>query len=212
MHAKSWTGSRLGAAATVLFACLVLVACAQPASTTGTEDGASDAQSIYQQSKRQSQEDLKAQFPGVDIPDVHLVRFIAASEYAATRVQCLTEQGFSAAVMDDGGVAYGQPPAGQEQALAIADYLCSMRYPVDPTQNRMSDELLRTLYDYYVNDLIPCLEREGFRVEDIPSWTTFSEGYADTPWSPYNDVNPSTQEDWDQTNEACPQHPKSFTG
>lgn len=196
-HAAAlWPIAALAAAAT-------LAGCSADATASRPEAGARGYS--HAQATQHAKSQLEAVYPGIDLPEVAAVRFISADEFAQTRVDCLSKLGFSANVMEDGGVEFDDPPAGQAEALAIANYTCALEYPVDPAEGMMTGSRLRTLYDYYVDVLVPCLENEGYEIDTVPSWTVFNEQYATAPWSPYTSVYPSTQEGWDEINDLCPQ-------
>lgn len=70
-------------------------------------------------------------------------------------------------------------------------------------------ETLEKAYDYFEDDLIPCLEAEGYPIEDVPSRGTFLDSYFDTGWTPYRDAftGQYSQEECYRVLQLCPQWP-----
>lgn len=148
-------------------------------------------------------------------PDVDLVRFIDPSEWAEVMVDCLVDQGVDAKVSNDGqGGFESQGVAGQEMSMEIARYVCDAKYPVDPSLTQPpTDAELDYLYDYFVDVLNPCLEREGIDVIEPPSRQAFKDSLqSPDSWSPYLAVGIPGQEEWTRLNRACPQSPPGFRG
>lgn len=195
----------MAAACGLVLAIAGLVACSSPApNKTNTAGGGQ--QPNYEQYVDDQRDALQSMHPDVEIPDTELIRYVSLYEWAPAIVDCMLEQGFGASLLSDGGVSYEEPPAGQEEGLAVAAYVCAVEYPVELTE-QLNDVQLRKLYNYYVNDLVPCLADEGYDINDIPSFETFRDRYGSSPWSPYSSVSPSTQLGWDAINAACPQNP-----
>ncbi|TDD65397.1 hypothetical protein E1262_25300 [Jiangella aurantiaca] len=148
-----------------------------------------------------------------DPPEVDPIRFIRIDEYGPTLADCITDEGFPAEAEGASGIAFGEIPQAQAEAFALAQYTCAARYPVHPRYSRpFTDEQLSALYDYFVNDLVPCLEREGFGTANPPSRETFIATYSDPEraWVPYAELDVIGQaggpEGEAAINETCPQH------
>ena len=61
----------------------------------------------------------------------------------------------------DGGLDR-QDPNTQAGAHTLAMYTCNAKYPMDPKSNvPLTDEGLGELFDYFTDELKPCLEAEG---------------------------------------------------
>ncbi len=191
-------------------AALGLVACSNSLPSGTTTDSAASQEQSYQQYVDNQRDALLSVHPDADIPEVDLIRYVSATDWAPAIVDCMLGQGFGASLLADGGVSYDEPPAGQEEAQAIAVYVCMAEYPVEPTSEQLTEDQLRTLYDYYVNELVPCLADAGYDVIDAPSFETFRDSYSTSPWSPYSSVAPSTQAEWDKINTICPQNPDNL--
>lgn len=145
--------------------------------------------------------------------DVEFERYISPDEYAAVMVPCLTEQGIPATPLGDGGISFGdiEPEQGQLQREGM--YRCSARFPVHPLfADPLDEDQLRRLYEYLVDDLAPCLEREGYSTPPPPSLEAFMSSYSDPDadvWSPYpvEDSRLEEESEWYRLNEVCPQIP-----
>jgi len=149
--------------------------------------------------------------PDWEVPtDVGLVRFVEPDEYGRVIAQCVRDQGFDATETFDGGVSYGAVPDDQTRAQREAIYRCEVQYPLHPRYLQpFTEDQIRTVYRYYVNELTPCLEAEGFAVGDPPSEETFIATYGTADmWSPYDSIlRGVSPEEWQQINERCPQEP-----
>ena len=98
--------------------------------------------------------------------------------------------------------------------MEIARYVCDAKYPVDPSLTQPpTDAELDYLYNYFVDVLNPCLEREGIEVIEPPSRQAFKDSLlSPDSWSPYVDVDIRGQDEWTRLNRACPQSPPGFRG
>lgn len=141
--------------------------------------------------------------------DAAFVRYVGPDEFATTHAECLRQQGFDATETADGGISHGAVPPEQAQALHEALHRCNIMYPVHPRyRERLTDEQRSRLYDYFVNELVPCLQAEGRRIGPVPSRETFiATFYTDESWHPYHSVGASNQREWARLNERCPQRP-----
>lgn len=158
---------------------------------------------------------LTSRYPGLQVPHVERVRIVSPMEWAQTIAECVTDKGFSAKATPDGGVAFDGVPNDQGQALDLANYECSVMYPMDPRYSTpLTDQQIDYLYEYYVYDLTPCLENEGFAVAESPSRQSFRDTYGTQDmWSPYTDVGDGLSESaWYHIQELCPQTPEYLFG
>lgn len=140
--------------------------------------------------------------------DVEFVRFIDPAEFGRVLAQCVRDQGFQAEETFDGGVTYEPVPDDQVLALEEAIYRCDVAYPVHPRYLvPLNQEQIRKTYDYWVTEVAPCLTAEGYDVSEPPSWETFLASHnTSEAWTPYAQVDPSSEVEWRRINEACPQH------
>ncbi|HEY8452598.1 MAG: hypothetical protein FWJ70_16410 [Micromonosporaceae bacterium] len=148
---------------------------------------------------------------GVDVPtDAEFVRFIEPDEYGRVHSACLRDQGFEAEETFDGGVQFGDVPSELASAQQQAMYRCEVMYPVHPRYSLpLTDGQIRVIYDYFVGPLVDCLTAEGYDVPAAPPWETFLADHNSPKgaWHPYDAVDPTTEAQWQQINEKCPQSP-----
>lgn len=110
---------------------------------------------------------------------------------AEVRLACMADQGFPSTVDEWGqeGIPF---ELGHEDDLARADYVCAAMYPVEEKYLRpFSLHQLRLLYDWRVEQTVPCLRADGVEVPEPPSFETFVGEYAATGyrhWSPRSTV------------------------
>lgn len=155
-----------------------------------------------------------ARFPDASRPDVQFERQVSSEEWSEVRIQCLAEQGFIAEPSEGGGVS-GTVAEGQAEALAVARYVCDVRFPVDPRFTApLTDSQLENLYSYFVGDLTECLEAEGYSIAPPPSLQVFlSTYYAPDSWSPYNEVIQNLGDrSFADLDAGCPQLPADLYG
>lgn len=145
---------------------------------------------------------------GIDDPPVVTpIRVIRLDEWAETQIECLREAGYDVTYTADGeGISF--PPLDEAlfPSLDEARYVCELRYPVDPMYYEpLSDDQLKKLYAYRAEDLIDCLESEGYTVTVTPpSEASFVESGG--VWNPYEHVSIDS-EDLGHVSQACPQVP-----
>jgi hypothetical protein len=157
--------------------------------------------------------DLHREFPDAIVPEVKTIRFVALTEWPESNAACLREEGFSAEAMD-GGVSTAAPP-DQEEPFAIANYVCALKYPVDPRWNiPLNEDQVRYIYDYVTQIMTPCVKAEGYDVPPAPSRESFISTYlTDSPWNYYGLIAQATsQEEWEYINRKCPQGPSDLYG
>lgn len=155
--------------------------------------------------------EFHAEYPDVPKPETTVIRTVELDEWAAVVADCLHEAGFPDVQAEaDGGLSW---ETSQADAFALAKYICSEQYPLDPKYSvQVTDEQLGELYDYLTIVQVPCLEALGFDIPDAPSRTRFVETYPDeAEWLPYGQVVlPSVPgELYERAVESCPQTPPS---
>ncbi|WP_130282460.1 hypothetical protein [Microcella alkaliphila] len=138
-----------------------------------------------------------------------LIRYVEPDGWGLAQVQCLDDAGFPGAhASSDGGVSYPEMPAEQASAFSSAQDLCTRQYPVDPRfRAPFTQSQLTALHAYYEEVLVPCLEREGHLIGNVPSLQPFVENYFTSGWSPYSFVAVTDDGVWMQLQETCPQWP-----
>lgn len=159
--------------------------------------------------------------PEAERPETRIIRYISPEEWGSAIAACMTDQGFPTNENGDGGVRPAPVPVAQREALSVAQFVCLASYPVeDKYRIPLSEAQLSRLYDYLVGDLVSCLQERGFDVDAsrAPSKQTFIESYnkpgAPAQWSPYEVVVNSnlSEQEWDDTQKACPQSPGDLYG
>ncbi len=151
----------------------------------------------------------------VDPPDVALVRFVSAQEWAAVQIDCLADAGFEVSLLADGqGIDTSSLPDAQTVKggpFQLAQYTCEAMYTIDAAAAAgLDDDQLAVLYDWYVSESVPCLEHQGLAVAAAPSKPTFIQTYFTSEgWYPYASVDVMGMDDdqWNALNASCPQSP-----
>jgi hypothetical protein len=147
-------------------------------------------------------------------PDVPLIRWIGPEQWAAVYATCLRSAGFPA-VEKGGSIEYGRVGVPESRAAAFNEalYRCEAQYSIHPQyQLPLSAAAFRRLYDWYVNESVPCLRRNGVSVPEPPSrevWVSEMQrgsvaGAADSPWQPFSSIPPKARE---EVRKKCPQLP-----
>jgi hypothetical protein len=166
-----------------------------------------EATAALQQQADEAWDFVASRYPEAVRPDVAKVRYVSGDEWAQVMVDCLQEQGIDAELSEDGG--YGtQGTEAQALAHDLAQYVCNVQYPTDPSLAQpLTPDEIAFIYDYYIQVQVPCLVNEGYEVEPAPSREVFADTYGTAEmWSPYNSVSPGAgPAEWRRINEACPQ-------
>ncbi|TFD56751.1 hypothetical protein E3T39_15555 [Cryobacterium suzukii] len=152
--------------------------------------------------------------PDAERPEIDIVRFTDSDDWAITMESCMHDLGWpDMRATADGGVESGGIQKSQAGAHALAWYTCNAKYPMDPKFNvPLNDERLGKLFDYFTDELQPCLAAEGYDTPEAPSRETFIDTYAETGgWNLYEGVAGGGQSEWNTINKKCPQLPVDFT-
>ncbi len=186
---------------------LVLAACSSAPTPPGRQFTPAELEAQARADVESAQDFLHEQFPDAVVPEVERIRFIDYTEWAHVMVGCMTDAGWTVIEGEDGGMG-SSPPDGQEEAFAIAQYVCGVQYPVDPRQTSpLNEEQLIYLYSYLTDVAVPCMEALGVTgIPDAPSQQTFVETYSEADaWYPYSaDMD---AEQWSKVDKQCPQIP-----
>ncbi|MCI4658885.1 hypothetical protein [Cryobacterium zhongshanensis] len=183
----------------IAFVLLVLSGCAAaPASVpvatpipapTPTVLSDTERQTLAEKAQTTLRAELVATYPGVTVPTVTRERFIRLNETAPVLSACMTAEGFPSYATLYNAVA-GYVPPGQEQANAVANYICNTRFPLDPKDSvPLNDSQLTYLYLYQTTVLIPCLAFAHVTVDPPPTLQDFIdsnhvEGGSAAVWAP----------------------------
>jgi len=143
-------------------------------------------------------------------PDVEFVRFITEDEEAEVIFGCLRAQGIPA-VLDEHGVST-TVPIGSEEQYQVAWFACGVQYPLSPNENLpFTDDELRHIYRYFVEQLRPCLEARGYDIPPAPGFEEFrARWWTDDTWAPSRYVMPSDEEELFAAEAACPPMPSDL--
>ena len=143
-----------------------------------------------------------------------IVRWIRPDEVFDVRGSCYEEQGFG---LDADPVRNSAAAVGKDGTRGEAEYhaewICQAKYPVMPGREHsdLSDRTKRILYDYVVEELIPCLREHGYEgsYDDLPSYEAYWERMdTDSPWLAYNEeLTAWSYEEGIDIEAFCPQEP-----
>lgn len=189
---------------------LVGLAMGTAACSSSTSDGAFNAENLTADERSAVESDLAEwaeSFGVINPPDVEIVRFVPQSEWTNTMVSCLQREGYDATSSD--GVSYDvEFGPGLGEAGNLAQYECAAQYPVRPDQTGpLSDEQKEATFDYLTVDLVACLAGEGIVINDVPSKSTFMDGFDQSPpWNPYSQIFSTaiSREELEALESACP--------
>ena len=143
-------------------------------------------------------------------PEVERIRYVTEEEWASVKAKCLTSLGFPTTVETDGSTQT-LSVTDQEEALAEASYICEIQYPQDLRYAQaFTRTQLKTIYAYYRDELIPCLQNLGLETGQLPSEETYVEGTTTgtADWTPHDSLNLDAI-DTNAMNAACPSMPPS---
>jgi hypothetical protein len=147
---------------------------------------------------------------GLERPVVERERFIRFEEWGDVRAACMVESGYNYTYMDERGLQ-GLIAGADPAEHAIAWYTCGARLPIDPIDlGLLSTAQVEYVYDYFQRWLMPCLERNGYIVGELPERSFFLQSKR-ILWNPYSSIELAGGPE--QTRllfEACPQLPKGL--
>jgi len=155
-----------------------------------------------------------------DPPDVGLIRWTSMADNAMTVAACLRDAGFNAVA---GGNELGFPDGigpAQQSAYQLARYVCDAEYTLHPLYREpFTEEQWGTLYDYWAQWLVPCLEGVGGHPPAPPTRETFvAQALQGTlVWDPYGLVQQTVEygssvEKSAWLSQTCPQEPNVIWG
>lgn len=201
----------------------LLVGCSETSTISPTAAPSVAPTSSLEEDREQEQLDslwalVVSLHPDAVRPTVDRVRFIQPAEWPQTQADCTREEGFDVIISLDGGLSSPQGlPDAQREAYRIARYVCNAKYPIDPKYSEpLTPEQIAAVYDYYLQDLIPCLEGEGYPVPSPPSRSLFLETFLSSKqWIPYSEVfwdADVPEAEFMRVSEKCPQWPSGLYG
>ena len=173
-----------------LVAALVAVALAGCSLVAAPEPGLSDSErELWQQQLRHSYWSITGLPEDQRPPDVPMIE-VAGEEWSARFVECMNEAGYDNYQEESGGYMSFTVEGQDPEAESLSVYLCSTKYWTDNGIYNVSQ--MNYLYDYYQQQLVPCLE-----VNDAPIWgTPDREKFIQDGgwWHPYFNFKKAEQE------------------
>lgn len=136
---------------------------------------------------------------------VELVREVSDEEYATVQRECMTEAGWPP---EDEGLSWSAP-ADQAESLGLAMYTCWAQFPTPLAFVQPYDmEQLDVIYDWVMDEAIPCYAEQGHLVKDVPSRESFAGEYFATRgfWTPTDGLDLGMNEIM-ELDEVCPRMP-----
>lgn len=110
----------------------------------------------------------------------NFVRFIHPDEWTRIRESCMIDAGWPVTTTPDGGIEFPDRPEDQNPVLEADWEVCSEMFPVDPKYRQpLTVAQLTFLYNWFIEESIPCLQGEGYTDFDPPSLDVLS-----TPTTP----------------------------
>ncbi|MBD8023455.1 nitrogenase component 1 family protein [Microbacterium gallinarum] len=142
-------------------------------------------------------------------PDTTKVREIEPEDWASVIAGCLDEQGFQTVVRADGGIENPGVPAAQQEALAVAQFVCGASYPFPEKYSQpLTEAQLSRLYEFWVVESVPCLQSFGLNPPLAPTLAVFLETYESPDmWGPFTVLGTLSGPRYDEVSVACPQSP-----
>lgn len=117
-------------------------------------------------------------------PAVEMVRPVKPDEDTQIHAQCMDDSGWSSKRHPDGSVEYDYSTQQEEQFFQDL-YVCQVQYPTEAKYlGGLESDQWSKMYDHYVNVFVPCAEREGFDVGEIPSRDTYLAQPDAEKWFP----------------------------
>lgn len=144
---------------------------------------------------------------GDPVPDVPIVKWVRVYEQPKYLVKCLRSKGLDVK-LEENGYSFETADPAEDIRYDKASYWCMAAYPyIEVTTRPLKPEQGRILYKYYVETLIPCLQKAGYNGPfELPSEETFLNQVNSTPrYSPYNFAVP--EEEYSTAEQKCPERP-----
>lgn len=147
-----------------------------------------------------------------DMPSgVKLREFRPESEWAASQVSCLSDQGFDAEVFQ-GGVRLGVVPDEQIPALKQSMLSCEIQYAVDPrvAAQPLPLSVAKSQYDHWVSSMA-CIRAQGYEPEQPPALEVWLAEYYNEKvefWNPFRVADDPVE--LNELQLACPVTPEDL--
>lgn len=121
-------------------------------------------------------------FSGLDY--MQLDRFLTTSLI----VECMQDHGIPVTLIPPGdGIDYMPVPLDQNQQAQRYEDACRAGLNL-PAERLYTPEELRENYNYWVEELIPCLKDLGYTAPELPSEDYVAENYYVDPYIPHGNV------------------------
>ncbi|WP_162802058.1 hypothetical protein [Ornithinimicrobium murale] len=171
------------------------------------EDSSTAEQSLSPEIYAAYLEQISNMYEVADPPSVDIVRVVNPDEQLDLIAGCMQEEGWPATAVKDGGLQYQNIPE-QKSAINESFYACFAQYPLAEEFLAVGPDHYEELYDYFVNEVKPCLEGQGIAISDPPSfesWLAVAEQDEGKHWDPTVEIPDSA--DFQALQEICPQNP-----
>jgi hypothetical protein len=187
----------------VLACAVVLAGCAQAPDMPAPISQA-EAQRRVDENSRSWWESM---FPDQPMPVIEPVEYVDPGDADSRLSDCMNQAQSDG---DGGAGGYVSGDLTADQAINLAAFVCTQRYPTDLSDparlGMMSDEQLAWIWRYNQSRLVPCLRLLGFAVTQHPGeYGGSNQGW----WIPYYEMTPipRTDEDWARIDSRCPPSP-----
>lgn len=172
------------------------------------EDSSAPGSSLSPETYEAYLEQISNMYEVADPPSVDIVRVVKPDEQLDLIAGCMEEEGWPATAVKDGGLQYQNIPE-QKSAMDESFYTCFAQYPLAEEFLAVGPEHYEELYEYYVNEVKPCLEDQGIAISEPPSfesWLAVAEQDEGKHWNPTLEIPDSA--DFQALQEICPQNPE----
>ena len=126
-------------------------------------------------------------------------------EYNAAVAGCLRDAGWNVKTDGVGGLS-ADITAEQRPAFLATRETCGATLGEPAPMAPLSEAEIRARYAYLL-EARGCLIDLGYTIGEPPTLERFLDSYTSQPWSPFGDLEPTSQAEWDQANQSCPQIP-----
>lgn len=127
-------------------------------------------------------------------------------EYLPRLADCLRGAGWNVQLDADGGMSLQSLTAEQRPAFIAAKDACEQQIGTLPPPEPLSEQQIRNQYAYLL-EVRQCLQKLGYTISEPPTVDAFTDSWATGPWSPYDDLEHVSQQQWTEANQKCPQTP-----
>jgi hypothetical protein len=153
-------------------------------------------------------------FAGTELrPIATEFHFILPGGVGFAIVNCMKQAGYERYEVNRETSMYDVNLSGEpDPPEALTYYGCYHEFVgYDPSFGVPDDSTRSTLYEYYVRQLVPCLETAGFSIGSMPTLAQFNNPTQGQPggWNPYLEIAPP-ESDFVTTVllEKCPAYPR----